>query len=566
MPKSLLLTCCFCFLFFVSKSQNQLPNYSWTNPVNQVCTYDSTPFEGFLEWEGFQTTDSSYWGTRDTHCFDIAAGPGSGLQVDLNSINAAYPIFVASLLDSSNKVALDSNGLYKMGIGLYSSNGNMNMLQGNNCPDGICNGVQIGIEIPDSAGTGYEFRWYSGTASIFGSYMNVEFCFPTELFPQGNFIRHAFIKMSSDGPNAGVEVLSSNIAIEDMTPYTEKIKRIDAFWNGNNYQRYLDAYSGSCFCNNKMLMYTDTMHPGPNHQSFVEVFPSPNVPTQETIDVMIDWSATLIYQPYTQLRGGLVLGDTMRHIVNLINNGGNLCMYPFIDLVFQNGDGYRHTSGEVKMEGKMACMQFGKGSALTVSAGSRFEYGRPGNGMLAIRSGGKIVLENRAEFVVHNILSFNEYREETSAQKFEVHLMPGSKFEFGADAILTNENSRFRENTFLEVYMEGGTLDDSKLSPEERALIRRIYPSPSAEFSDNLQILGNPFSETLELTLTTAGEMPVTVELMGMNGQLLQRNAFLATLGTNYLQLKTNDLPIGAYLLRATTPYATCTKRVLKAD
>ena len=53
---------------------------------------------------------------------------------------------------------------------------------------------------------------------------------------------------------------------------------------------------------------------------------------------------------------------------------------------------------------------------------------------------------------------------------------------------------------------------------------------------------------------------------MAMNGQLLQRNAFLATLGTNYLQLKTNDLPIGAYLLRATTPYATCTRRVLKAD
>ena len=53
---------------------------------------------------------------------------------------------------------------------------------------------------------------------------------------------------------------------------------------------------------------------------------------------------------------------------------------------------------------------------------------------------------------------------------------------------------------------------------------------------------------------------------MGMNGQLLQHHEFEAILGANYFQLKTNALPAGTYLLRATTPYASCTKRVLKAD
>jgi hypothetical protein len=147
-----------------------------------------------------------------------------------------------------------------------------------------------------------------------------------------------------------------------------------------------------------------------------------------------------------------------------------------------------------------------------------------------------------------------------------LHLKPGSEFNFWPDAILTNENSRFRESTFRDVYMEGGTLDDSNLSPEERALIRRIYPSPSAEFADNLQLFGNPFSETLELTLTTAGAMSVNVDLMGMNGQSIQHHEFEATLGANYFPLKTNELPAGTYLLRATTPYASCTKKVLKAD
>ncbi len=564
--KTLLFTFCFCLLFIVARSQNQLPNYFFGSPVNMTCPYDSSNFDGFLEWEGFQTTDSSYWGTRDTHCFGIAALPNAGLSIDQGSINPIYPFYVSSVLDSSNKVALDSNGLYKLSFNIYANNGMINMLQGNNCPDGICNGVQIGIEIPDSAGTGHEIRWYSGAGSIFGNSMYVEFCFATELFPQGNFIRHAYIKMSPDGPSVGVELYAYNILIEDMTQNTEKIRRIDAGWNGTNYSAYLYPFSGACFCSNKMMIYNDTVHPGPNHQSFVEVFPSPNVATQETIDVTIDPFSTLIYQPYTQMRGGLVLGDTIRHIVNLVNNGGNICTYPFIDLVFQNGDGYRHTNGEVKMEGKMACMQFGKGSALTVTAGSHFVYGRPGHGMLAIRSNGKIVLEPRAEMVMHNIFSIGEYRDEIGPGKFSLHLKPGSKFTFGPDAMLTNENSRFRESTMLDVYMEGGTLDDSNLSTEERALIRRIYPSPSAEFADNLQILGNPFSETLEITLTTAGAMPITVDLMGMNGQLLQHHELEATLGANYFQLKTNALPAGTYLLRATTPYASCTKRVLKAD
>jgi hypothetical protein len=144
--------------------------------VNRVCPFDSTNCDSFLEWEGFQTTDSSFWGVRDTHCFGIASFQNAGLRIEQGSINAMYPFYVSSVLDSSNKVALDSNGLYKLRFNLYANNGTVNMLQGNNCPDGICNGVQIGIEIPDSAGTGHDMRWYSGTGSIFGSSMYIEFC------------------------------------------------------------------------------------------------------------------------------------------------------------------------------------------------------------------------------------------------------------------------------------------------------------------------------------------------------------------------------------------------------
>jgi hypothetical protein len=56
---------------------------------------------------------------------------------------------------------------------------------------------------------------------------------------------------------------------------------------------------------------------------------------------------TLEIQPFTHLRGALVQGsDTLRHILNLVNNGGNFCLN-FLDLIFSGINEWTldHTAG-----------------------------------------------------------------------------------------------------------------------------------------------------------------------------------------------------------------------------
>lgn len=562
MKKHLLLFF-FCIVSFGAFAQI-LPNEYFTNPTTLICPYDSSNYEGFLEWEGFQTWDSSYAGPRDSHCLEIATPPAQQLSVFLDGGIQTLPTFIASQLNDSNKVLLDSNGLYKVSFYAYG-NDSMRLLLTSMCPDGLCTGIQIGIEIPDSNGTGTDIRWYMGTATLDFSttFLEVEFCFPTERFPLGNHIRHAYIKFTPDGLNPGVIAESNFLSVEDMKFGTEAIRALDIPFNGFEYSIHLNLFSNwQCFCSNKLLMYTAPTYPSPAHISYVEATPSPNVATQETLEVYVDFGTTLLFQPYTELRAGLVLGDTIRHILNLVNDGGTLCTYPFIDLHFEDGDGYVHRAGKVDMQGPNACMQFGKGSALTVDNGAKLQYGRPGHGMLALRSNGKVILKHNAELVIHHILAFGEYRWEDSPQKFEVHLQSGSKLIFGPEAVLTNSLSAFPDVSKLDVYMEGGTLDDSQLSPEERALIRRIYPSAHDEFAGNIKILGNPFSELLECTLTADHAMSIELELITLDGRVVSRKTQSVGKGVNRILWQQADLANGMYFLRITTPYASCSKRV----
>lgn len=48
----------------------------------------------------------------------------------------------------------------------------------------------------------------------------------------------------------------------------------------------------------------------------------------------------------------------------------------------------------------------------------------------------------------------------------------------------------------LNVRMLGGELDDSGLDAGERALINRIYPTPSPNLADNVQVLPNPVPDS----------------------------------------------------------------------
>lgn len=74
-----------------------------------------------------------------------------------------------------------------------------------------------------------------------------------------------------------------------------------------------------------VLKYDNLTYPSTSYFDYIDVSPNPNTTEVQIINLTINEGYTLLTQPYVQLRGAQVEGDTLRHEVNLINNGGILC-------------------------------------------------------------------------------------------------------------------------------------------------------------------------------------------------------------------------------------------------
>lgn len=557
----------FCALTSTILTAQNLPNYTFSNPVEQACYYDTLQVDSvFPDWDAFQTIDSTRWGARDSNCFSTAFPPSGNAILRWQDLDHNKPVYFNSrLVQDSITVALDSNSLYRVEV---NANSWPLQLQSDTlCKEGLCSGMELGIEIPDSAGTGFEIRWYRGYSIFNGS---TEFCFPTEKFPNGNAIHRAWLKFTPDPTVSNTNQISIyGVYIQDMRYTTEQIRQVNAqYFSGTNWIYELDQFWGgpSCqgICPNKMFMYNDTTYPSLNNPSFVDVFPTNNTSTVEHIEIIVNPTATALFQPYTYLRGGQVLGDTLRHTYNFINNGGTICTYGFIELNFQGGNDYTHRSGKVEFNSPNSCFRFGKGSTLRVEDGSVFHYGKPGRGMLALQTGAQIEVGKGSELILQNKVVFGEYKTENEPASIRIDLLPGSKLTFAPGASLSNELSKFPEREFLWIYMRGGELDDSGLSPQDRALIKRVYVNPVSELDAALEMQGNPFAEQLRFSLEGNAGQSLDLAMFNPSGQLTATKSLRLSAGTNEINWDLPELPQGVYLLRVKRGSVVITRKVIK--
>ena len=549
-------------------SQN-IPNYTFSNAQSLVCPYDSSTYWGFDEWSAFQTDDSTRWGTKDSFCISPSPFPVNNAALRVRDYDITKPVYLdANLEADSIYVTLDSNNLYRFSVSQFFTN-TTRWEFGTNCKEDLCTGLELGIQIPDSAGTGFTTRWYKHEPDPFSN--SYAFCIPTERFPNGNKLSRLWLKYTNNS-NASAQdsVRIYGVYIEDMRGWTEQIRSIDAtFFNGTSYEFQMEQWTGNCFnyfCSNKLLMYTDSTYPNANDISYVEVAPSPNTTTQENIDIIVGWDVYLTAQPFTQLRGAQVVGDTLRHTYNVINNGGTVCTYGLIEVIFEGGNSYIHQAGKVNFGSKGSCMLFGRGSSLEVADGTTFHYGAPGLGMLAIKTGGKLTIGRGSELVVHNKLVFGEYEDDPEPADIHIYLDRGSKLTFAPGSELSNQFSKFKDVCLLNVHLRGGELDDSGLSEEDRKLIRRIYDDPRELFAENVDVLGNPFSGELSVSILSEGGEEVELTLYGLDGKVYGEREVQLKQGYNGIEMDTGTLPAGVYLLQVDNGAAAVTERVLKLE
>ena len=542
----------FLFCFFSLDTFAQIvPNGNFFNPITINCPHNTTQsIVTFSEWEAYQTTNDFWNGTKDSSmCFDIGNPAGqNGCNIILSQSDSTRAVFLRLKLDATNRILLDSNALHKLMFSGYLPSG-LQLNTNDTCQDGYCSGVMVGIEIPDSAGTGSAMRWYDAGITAGGM---LEFCFATEYFPNNNYLRELIVKIRALPGSFHETVLIKFLSIENYSANDWVTQFIDSSsvlpYNFSQFEYWLN-FTFSDF--NYLVMHSNS-YPSAVNITPLDFYPVPNTAIQSQVNITLYPYASLTFQPFTDLRGGLVLGDTIRHNINLILQGGNICMYPFVERIHMNGDQFTYRSGTVDFEGHSSCMLFARGGTLKIDDGAVFHYGSPGKGILAFKTGARVEIGKNAALVVHNTLMMQEFFSDDGPQQIYLELKRGSKLIFANGSRLNNKFSK-DGSMKLNVLMKGGELDDSGLPENDRQLIRRIYDIPDDDENSNLALFNNPFDEELTYSFLGSKEAKMEERIFDVQGKLVHFAIQPFSRGVNYYIVNIRNLSKGIYFLQLKT-------------
>ena len=525
------------------------PNSLFNQTILETCTFDSTQtILQFQDWQIYQTSNGLWDGPIDSsRCIEIVEYGSNDFEIVLSQIQQDRPLFIRSKLDDSNKILLEPNTLYSSGL-WHTLTGTTSPNLTVDCLGGFCSGVIIGIDIPDETGTGRALRINDAPFQL-DNFNDFEFCVITEYF-MDNFLREFVLQFSFDEISTNSTLRIGSVGIEKVEDYgiIDEIAASPSYLNGSEYQiPLIDFSQGSFWTANMVLLYNAPTYPSPTTPSYVKVSPSPNTDQQEIMNLQIDFWHILTPQPFTYFRGGLIEGsDSLRHFVNLVNNGGNLCLSSIVDLVFDGGTRYVHQGGEIDFVNNFSCIQFLDGGVLEVADDTDLHLGNHGIGALALRQGGSIEIGKNSSLTIDAQVWVNESRGIQKPQQIYMSLNRGSRLTFTENARLSNYGS-IDGQMKLNVYMNGGVLDDSQLSPKERALINRIYPSPKGPLAEELELFPNPASNECNISLVLAEEEAVALEIFDIYGKIVYRKQERCSKGVQVLGFPINNLAEGIY-------------------
>lgn len=405
-----------------------------------------------------------------TKCLGVTDNFGT-LIIKLDQIDIDKPVFVKSLMNDSTKILLNPNWIYEGNANIEAAAfANFSP----NCANGFCTGVIYGIEIPDSARTSKIIRTYADAAE-FSTDEVFDVCIVTEKFDE-NYLREVVFKFKllNSSPTGlwfrpqysqlfGHEDYYIHRLDQDTLVYEYAYNVSDSSYNVGLYDI---GIADLPFGGNYILMHHDSTYPNANNISYLDLTPENNDTFPTTINLFVEFEQTLHPQPFTQFRGGLIEGsDSIRHHFNLINNGANMCFSMYgLDVIFEGRSNYIHQGGDIKFGAETACLLFKNESAFILADDTYFEYGKNGLGMLVLGHGGTLKLGKNSTLLVNNKMVLVEDPAlfgKVDDQQIYMELNEGSTLAFGEQAQLTN-NFSIDRNMKLNIYMNGGILDDSK--------------------------------------------------------------------------------------------------------
>lgn len=561
------LTCC-CLFAIVSLLPGQVYFTNFNSVTPQPCPFDSAETVNFpTGWIIYQTLDGAWDGTVDaSRCISAEVMPGGNLRIDLAQLNPAEPLFVRALPQELAVIGeLPVNQLMAVDFFWSPSSFDDLILTGPTCVEDMCSGVFTGIDV----GVPGAMRIHTGLVTT--DFYEIHSCFPTEYFP-GQYLRELIFKVTFS-PDADLSGQSLHLYGMTLTPsWQSSISAVDAYesqYDNETGEYNVNAYDASNQDGGNdrfLVLYTEPTFPGVLTPSYVTGTVIPPTNEQQVINLVVEEFQTLEIQPFTQLRGALVEGsDSIRHILNLVNKGGNFCLN-FIDLIFSGGNQYRHGKGStLQMHNSFSCFQFRNGSALRVMEDATLHYGNEGAGMLALCANSTVVLEPNSTLLVDAVLNIAECDDAVLPTHIYIDLPKSAQLLFTENARLTNRFSQGQQME-LRVRMLGGTLDDSRLSAEDRALIHRIYPAQAPVFAENFTVSPNPFQGAPKLSYLSGAAEQLSLQWLSLDGKIGKEEQLSAQTGINEWLLENTPPAAGFYGLRVGNGSESTVLKVVKVE
>ncbi len=540
----------------VTTRAQQIPYPASFTAVDTVCPWnDLVSINTTVGWIAYQTTDNTYNGPVDSNiCVSLKVIPGfSGMSFAPEDFDTTRALFLKADLNAANKIPLETDASYMVYEDLAGYIPSLDLTT--DCPETMCTGMIIGVEIPDSTFTGTTTRWtFVNSASFEGG-----FCFPTEKFSD-MYLTDCILKLTFNAPDDTIKIYGSPYMelVWDQTLITDMTETPGTYVGADyviNSWDFIPTTVG-------ILKFDDPEYPSTDHFDFVEVSPDPNPASPVNINIEINEYQTLMVQPYVQLRGAFAEGDTVRHTVNLINNGGRFCL-SIAEMIFSGDTHYRFHSGEFEMFSPQACVMFRDGASIIVDDSAYLSYGKKGVGVLGLGSGGTIEIGKNATLEINNRVSIIKDESEGYPRDIYMNLNTGSKLIFGEGASVTNDDKN-SSGAHICIYMNGGEVELNELSEDSRALVRLIWPAASEDLSDKINIYPNPANEKFTAEIQCDKNCSALLQLNDFSGKTKASWNIELKAGMNAIPVPVRYLESGIYMVTLQCDGMTGNKKFVK--
>ncbi len=496
----------------------------------------------YINWQLYQTVDDTWNGARyQGSCPSLILDANNGFnRIDLSTIDPNKAFFLAYV---GPETELEKNNIYGLISGITPAD-DVVIRFDDDCTNGMCSGLILNSRHYNEQGTD-TLSYTTYYPYTIDNQDQIQPCYNTEKTDINTLIS-AVYKLNLEQPSD--KVVTPGGVFLDFLGSPERIEEssitiAEQNFDGTEYQVGVeDLVPGSFSFSTFLVMHNVAGLSTINNQSFTELVPEIAKDLPTPINIQVDYGV-LQFQRYSHLIGAFVDGtNTDRHPVN-INFMTDQCLFS-VELIGTGGTNFCLAGGNIEFSDKEACIQVRDNSAIKIKQSQQAYLGRSGIGNVNIRSGGSIVIEKDAELIFGGNLIITDYGDYKGEEKIHIDLKSGGHLAFTQHARILNKF--FGNELFLYIYMNGGTIDLTKLSQEDRAKIILVYPEQTHDYAD-IKLFPNPATD--RLTIYNEKLQTITqVELYNFHGQRIYSNSFHHSEPTFELDLR--ELPSGFYSVR----------------